>query len=360
VKNVFVGLLMASTSLLHGPAEAQQSAHPPHSYFELGDLDLELGETLPDARVLFVTHGRLNPERSNAILIPSWYGGDHHGYDHLIGPGRALDPSGYFLIVTEMFGSGGSSSPSNAVPPQTHEQFPAFTIRDNVVATHRLLTEQFGITHLRAVIGFSMGAQQAFQWAVSYPDFMDVIVPLAGTAKTYPHGVVRLESALSLITQDPAILAQHDTLSTAGERAWGLHWAAWTRSTEWWRLELFKSADTPTLEAYLEQYLARPTNLRPHDPVVQGRAWQMHDVGDTPGFGGDVERALSSIRARVIYMPGRTDMYFPITDAEYERQFIANVDFQPIPSVWGHTAGRGPTPEDANFINDMIGRALGR
>jgi len=359
VKSVLVCLLLACASLPHGRAEAQQSAHPPHSYFELGDLDLELGETLPDARVLFVTHGRLNPERSNAILIPSWYGGDHHGYDHLIGPDRALDPNEYFLIVTEMFGSGGSSSPSNAVPPQTHEEFPAFTIRDNVAATHRLLTEQFGITHLRAVIGHSMGAQQAFQWAVSYPDFMDVIVPIAGTAKTYPHGVVRLESALTLITQDPAILAQHDTLSTAGGRAWALHAAAWFASTEWWRLELFKSTDTPTLEAYLETWVTPPDH-RPHDDVVQGRAWQMHNVGDTPGFGGDVERALSSIRARVIYMPGQTDMYFPITDAEYERQFIANLDFRPIPSVWGHTAGTGPTPADADFINDIISSALGR
>src|SRR5882724_2160561 len=60
--------------------------------------------------------------------------------------------------------------------------------RDNVEAVHRLLTEELKVKHLRAIVGFSMGAQQAFQWAVSYPAFADKIVATAGTAKTYPHG----------------------------------------------------------------------------------------------------------------------------------------------------------------------------
>ena len=223
-------LLFIAALILPASLSAQLAEHPEHHYFELGDFALELGETLPHARVLYVTHGTLNADRSNAVLIPSWYGGDHHGYDFLIGPDAALDPAEYFVIVTEMFASGGSSSPSNADPPQTHDEFSSVTIRDNVEATHRLVTEAFGITHLQAVIGFSMGAQQAFQWAVSHPEFMDVIVPIAGTAKTYPHGIVRLESALTLITHDPEILAGRDTLSAAGSRAWALHWAAWTRS----------------------------------------------------------------------------------------------------------------------------------
>ena len=339
------------------PLLAQDASHPPHRFFALGDFQLESGETLSDARVLYVTHGTLNASRSNAVLIPSWYGGNHHGYDFLIGPDLALDPGEYFVIVTEMFGSGGSSSPSNMPTGASHDDFPLVTIRDNVRATHRLVTEQFGLDHLRAIIGFSMGAQQAFQWAVSHPDFMDLIVPLAGTAKTYPHGVVRLESALTLITRDPSMLAGHDTLTTAGTRAWTLHWQAWTRSTEWWRLNHEQAS---VLRDALDPSFAstRSPNFRPHDQVIQGRAWQHHNVGDTPGFGGDVERALASIRARVLYMPGATDMYFPITDAEYERQFIPNLDFRPIPSIWGHTAGAGPTEADRTFIIEAIRNAL--
>ncbi len=356
MKRIALALLVCLVPFQRSSAQE----HPEHHYFELGDFALELGETLRDARVLYVTHGTLDADRSNAVLVPSWYGGNHHGYDFLIGPGRALDPERHFVIVTEMFASGGSTSPSNTVPPQTHEQFPRVTIRDNVAATHRLVTEAFGIGHVRAIIGFSMGAEQAFQWAVSHPDFMDLIVPIAGTAKTYPHGIVRLESALTLITQDPSIVAGHDTLSTAGTRAWSLHWAAWTRSTEWWRRELYRSDVTPTVEAFIARASVRAPGFRPHDSVVQGRTWQMHDIGDTPGFGGDVERALASIRARVLYMPGQTDMYFPITDAEYERRHIRNVEFVPIPSVWGHMAGGGSDGDDRAFLNQAIARELAR
>jgi len=264
--------LLVATSRL---ASAQQP-HPPHHYFQLGSFALEQGGTLPGAQVLYVTHGTLNADRSNAILIPSWYGGNHHGYDFLIGTDRAIDPDDWFVIVTEMFASGGSTSPSNMVPPRTHETFPAVTIRDNVEATRRLVTEAFGITHLRAIIGFSMGAEQAFQWAVSHPDFMDLIVPIAGTAKTYPHGIVRLESALTLITQDPEILAGRDTLSTAGTRAWSLHWSAWTRSTEWWKRELFRSDATPTVEAVLARQRGAGAHLamarhRRHAGLRRGR-----------------------------------------------------------------------------------------
>src|SRR5437879_2816861 len=73
----------------------------------------------------------------------------------------------------------------------------------NVEAVHRLLVGELKIAHVRAIIGFSMGAQQAFQWAVSYPGYSDRIVATAGTAKCYPHGVVRLEGQIAALTTDP-------------------------------------------------------------------------------------------------------------------------------------------------------------
>lgn len=351
---ISVGVFGVLAACLCTSVVAQDVDHPPHYFFELSDFELELGETLTDARVLYVTHGTLNAERSNAVLLPSFYQGRHHGYDNLIGRDAALDPNEYFVIVTEFFGSGGSSSPSNLPAGASHDDFPRVTIRDNVRAQHRLVTERFQIDHLRAVIGVSMGAQQAFQWAVSYPDFMDLIVPWNGTAKAYSHGVVRMESALTLITHDPSVLAGHDTVSSAGARAWELHWLSWRRSTEWFRLNL--ELDQAGVQAFVDESFSTESLNRPHDRVVQGRTWQLHNVGETPGFDGDVERALASIKALVLYMPTATDMYFPITDAEYERQFIPNVDFRPIPSIWGHLAPG--TDEERAFLMGAIREAL--
>jgi homoserine O-acetyltransferase len=184
--------------VLVGGLCAQDSATPkpetgePHE-FVIPNFKTESGVTLPKARVVYGTYGHLNAARDNVILLPSHYMADYHGYEWVLGAGHALDTSKLFLVATELFGNGHSSSPSNTPEPYHGPRFPVTTIRDNVEAVRKLLTEELHITHLRAIIGFSMGAQQAFQWAVSYPDYADRIVATAGTAKTYPHGYVRLE-----------------------------------------------------------------------------------------------------------------------------------------------------------------------
>ena len=95
-----------------------------------------------------------------------------------------------------------------------------------------------------------------------------------------------------------------------------------------------------------------------NDAVQLAHTWQDHDISKTRGFDGNIEHALASINARVLYMPGATDLYFPVTDAESERTFLTNVKFVPIPSLWGHTAGGGGNPTDAAFINKEIAAFL--
>src|SRR5262249_55768535 len=152
------------------------------------DFRTESGALLPEARVVYTTLGTLNAAGDNAILLPSHYMANINGYNWLIGAkDRALDPARDFLILTELFANGRSSSPSTTPQPFHGPRLPITTIRDNVEAVNRLLT-QLHVTHLRAVIGFSMGAEQAFQWAVSHPSFVDAIVATSGTAKCYGHG----------------------------------------------------------------------------------------------------------------------------------------------------------------------------
>ena len=77
-----------------------------HQIFSLGDFPLESGTVLPGAKLSYVTHGRLNADKSNLILVPSAYLGDHHGFDFIISDGKALDPEKYFIVATDMFQNG--------------------------------------------------------------------------------------------------------------------------------------------------------------------------------------------------------------------------------------------------------------
>jgi homoserine O-acetyltransferase/O-succinyltransferase len=330
--------------------------------FIISNFKTENGSTLPQARVVYGTYGHLNAAKDNVVLLPSHYMADFHGYEWVSGPGHALDTSQLFLVATELFGNGRSSSPSNTPEPFHGPRFPVMTIRDNVEAVHRLLTEELKITHVRAIIGFSMGAQQAFQWAVSYPDFADRIVATCGTAKTYPHGVVRLEGQIAALTADAAFQnGDYKTPPTKGLEAFAVVWTAWLFSQEWWRRELWRESEKPgtTFEQVLNNFR---TNFIPgadaNDLILQMRTWERHDVGTMPGFGGDIERALRSIKVPFLYMPSETDLYFPVGDARYEAAFMPKVSLVPIPSLWGHTAGAGGSSADEKFLNETIGHFL--
>lgn len=356
-------LLVCSASLYaqetpKKPKEMQPERH----VFVIKNFHTEGGAILPEARIVYGTYGHLNAAHDNVILLPSHYMANLHGYEWLMGPGHALDLNQYFLVTSELFGNGSSSSPSNTYEPFHGPRFPVMTIRDNVQAVHQLLLDDLKVTHLRAVIGFSMGAQQAFQWAVSYPTFADRIVATSGTAKTWPHGIVRLESQIAAITNDPAFKdGDYAEQPKKGLETFGIVWTAWLFSQEWWRKELWRTENPPgtTFEQVVNQFR---TNFIPgadaNNLILQMRTWEKHDVGATPGFDGNVEKALRSIKVPFLYMPSATDLYFPLEDAKYEAQFMSTVSLVPIPSLWGHTAGAGSNPADEKFLNEKVGKFL--
>jgi homoserine O-acetyltransferase len=356
---ILIFLLGLGAQALFAQDAAESKAPPSERHeFVIANFRTESGVVLPQARVVYGTYGHLNAAKDNAVLLPSHYMANFHGYEWLIGSDKALDPAKLFLVATELFGNGNSSSPSNTPEPFHGPRFPVTTIRDNVEAVHRLLTEELKVTHLRAVVGFSMGAQQAFQWAVSYPTFADRIVATSGTAKTYGHGIVRLESEITAITTDPAFAnGEYKEQPKKGIEAFAIVWEAWLFSQEWWRKELWREGAKPgtTFESFVNDL---KTNFIPgadaNNLILQMRTWEKHDVGTTPGFGGDVEKALGSIKVPFLYMPSETDLYFPMTDARYEAAFMKTGTLMPIPSL----AGAAANPADAKFLNGNISRFL--
>ena len=354
-------LAVTLAALVPAAPSAAQTIDPARHELVIRDFRTADGVVLPKARVVYGTYGTLNAAGDNAVLLPSHYMADLSGYGFLIGSGKALDPRKLFLITTEMFGNGRSSSPSNTPEPLHGPHFPAMAIRDDVAASRAVL-DALHVHHLKAVIGFSMGAEQAFQWAVSYPGFMDRVVATSGTARAWGHGIVRLEGQIAALTTDPAFQAGDYGRAEPdrGVQAFSLVWAGWLYSQEWWRRELWRG-DTPPLTS-LPQAIDRYRHIfdgnDANDLILQARTWETHDVGRTPGFSGDTAAALRSIRVPVLYMPSATDLYFPLEDARYECGFIRTCLLYPIPSLWGHPAGAGATPADGAFINGHVARFM--
>jgi homoserine O-acetyltransferase/O-succinyltransferase len=354
-----LSLCVLLASVAHADEPAKKPG-PTAGSFTIESFRLESGVTLPKAVVVYGTYGTLNAAKDNAVLLPSHYMAQSDGYDWLIGEGRTLDPRKHFLIMTELFGNGRSSSPSNTPEPFHGPRFPVTTIRDNVEAVRRLLEEGLGIHHLKAVVGFSMGAEQAFQWAVSHPRFADRIVATSGTARCWPHGIVRLESEIRALTLDPAFKGgDYTEQPVRGIETSGAVWLAWLYSQEWWRRDLWKKSDPASAKMTLAQYAEAQTKeffsgTDANNLILQMRTWQQHDVGTTPGFDGSTEKALRSIVVPVLYMPSETDLYFPVGDAKLESGWIRKVTFAPIPSLWGHPAGAGVDPADLAFIERKL------
>ena len=202
-RRIAIAAAIAVLTLHAGAARAHGPNQPPHQQYRVGDLKLESGETIKDFAISYVTHGTLNAQKSNAILMVTAISGNHHRLDFLIGPGKALDTSKYFVVATDAIGNGLTTSPSNS-QAQARMAFPRFLIRDMVTSQHTLMTEHLKIPHVLAVVGPSMGGMQALQWGVSHPDFMDSLVALVPLAKTPAWSVVVMEASRKAIMLDPA------------------------------------------------------------------------------------------------------------------------------------------------------------
>lgn len=330
-----------------------------HHIFSLGDFRLEGGMVLRNARLAYQIYGRLNQTRDNAILLCSWYSGTHTGYEFLIQEGKCFDPAKYCVIAVNLFANGLSSSPSDTPAPMNGPHFPAVGIRDNVRAQHELV-QSLGITTLRLVSGYSMGAQQCFQWAVSYPDMVQRIAPWCGAARTTPHTHIFIVGFTSALKADAAW--NHGAYPHAPEtgiRAMARVYAGWGLSQAWYREHLYTRLGHPSVEDFLVAFWEHFfLQCDANNLLSQARTWQTHNVGDSPGFDGDWQKALGTVSAKVMLMPGQTDLYFPPEDSRAEADCLPNVVYRPIPSIWGHLAGIGMNPEDNAFLDAAIQESL--
>ena len=333
--------------------------------FELSDLMLQSGARIPSARLSWKAHGTLAAARDNVIIYPTSFGAQHPDLEWLIGPDKILDPERWFIVIPDMFGNGLSTSPSDMPDYPT-----LVTIHDNVQAQRRALADLFGIDRVACVYGWSMGALQAYHWAALFPDAVERIVVNCGVARTAVHNQVFLRSLMATLEAAPQHIGngRFSAEPRAAKRAFGRIYAAWALSQDFYRAGLHLAAGpapnlgAPDLETFLktdweDRFGARPAaNL-----YAQLRTWDASDISANARYNGDLAAALRAIKARVLLMPGATDLYFRTADNEAELPFLATAALRPIPSIWGHRAGNPiANPADMLFIRNEVMAWLAR
>ena len=330
--------------------------------FEAGDVALQSGVVFPAMRLAYKTYGELSARKDNVIVYPTSFGAQHIDTQWLIEPGGILDPERYFIIIPDLFGNGLSSSPSNTdIKP-----FPAISYHDAVAVQRRLLVEQFGISRIALVYGWSMGGMQAYHWAVRHPDMVERAAIVCGSARCSPYNHVFLESVKAALTTDPNFRdGRFVAKPTAGLRAMGRIYAGWAMSHAYYRDEVWREAGFHSLEDYLTRSWDVAFSRRDaNDLLAQIGIWQGGDISQCPEFGGDMDRALAAITAHVLLMPGQTDRYFDVRDNEAEIGRLVNAgsaELHPISSIHGHRAGNPVSnPGDRDFIKAEISALLQR
>ncbi len=325
----------------------------------LGDVVLQSGVTLRGAKLAYKTYGTLNAARDNAILMPTFFGGQHMDTELMMAPGRALDASRYFIIVPNLLGNGLSSSPSNTRPPFDRAAFPHVTLYDNVRCQHRLVTEHLGIDHLKLVVGWSQGAQQAFQWGALYAEMVDAIAPICGSARTSPHNFLLLDGAKGALTTDAAYNdGWYEPPLIKGLRAFCRVYISAVLSPDFLREQEYLKLGVASPEDAMCFFEGFFRQKDANDLLATLWTWQHADVSANEVHQGDFAAALRAIRSRAIVMPADGDLLFPVRESEREVQHMPNAELRPIHSPWGHLAGFGANPPDNEFVdvalNDLL------
>jgi homoserine O-acetyltransferase len=330
-----------------------------HETFQLGDVVLQSGVTLREAKLAYKTYGELSAARDNAVLMPTFFGGQHMDTELMMGSGRALDPARFFIIVPNMLGNGLSSSPSNTPPPFDRAAFPNVTLYDNVRCQYRLVTEHLGINHLKLVVGFSMGAQQAFQWGALYSEMVDAIAPICGSARTSTHNYLLLDGAKAALTTDGAFNGGwYEPPLINGLLAFCRVYCSLVFSPDFFREQEYLKLDLASPEDTMRFFEGFFRRMDANDLLATLWTWQHADISANEIYKRDFAAALGAIKSRVIVMPSDADLLFQVRDSKSEVEHMPNAELRVIRSIWGHVAGYGANAPDNEFIDAALNELL--
>jgi homoserine O-acetyltransferase len=330
-----------------------------HRTFELGDVRLQSGAVLKDAQLAYASYGTLNATGDNVVLVPTFYTGTHLRNEPLFGSGRAIDPARHFIVSINLIGNGLSSSPSNTASPQDGPRFPQVTLFDNVACQHRLLTK-LGVRRIALILGWSMAAMQAYQWAAQYPDMVEAILPYCGAARCSPINYAFLDGPKAALQADAAWNdGDYTKPPEKGLRAFARVYVAWAYSPRFFSEALYQQLGFSTLEDFVRDWEEDHLKWDANDLLAKIWTWQHGDISQNEIYRGDFKLALQSILSRAIVMPCSEDQYFVPQENEAEVAVMQHAELRIFDSPWGHCAASpGRLPEFQRALDEAAAELL--
>ncbi|MCY3802977.1 MAG: homoserine O-acetyltransferase [Gammaproteobacteria bacterium] len=350
-------------------------------------LDLDCGRTLPEFTLAYETYGKLNPERSNALLICHALSGDQHaaGYhsiedrkpgwwDNCIGPGKPFDTDRFFVVSPNNLGGCKGSSGPTSINPETGKpfgpDFPLVTVHDWVVSQSHL-ADALGIKQWAAVIGGSLGGMQVMQWAIDYPDRLRQAIVIAAAPKLTAQNIAFNEVARQAIFSDPDFHQGHyyerDTLPRRGLMLARMLGHITYLSDNAMREKFGRDLRKGTLnfgfdvEFQVESYLRYQgksfvDRFDANTYLIMTKALDYFDPGLE--YDNDLSRAFESTGADFLVVSFTGDWRFsPARSREIVRALIAakkKVSYVEIEAELGHDAFLTPIPEYHNVLRSYI------
>jgi homoserine O-acetyltransferase len=342
-----IATLVFLSTVAYAMAQGDSAPAPELKFGDLGDFKLESGAVIRNCRIGYHALGKLNDDKSNVVLWPTWFTGSSKQLVELVGPDGYVDPSRFFVILVDALGNGVSSSPSNS-SVQPRMEFPVFTIRDMVNSQNRLLTENLGINHIRAVMGISMGGMQTFQWIVSYPEFMDKAISIVGSPRLTAYDLLLWRSEQSAIEENKDWNGGNYTIEPHLDTVAEIHNLALT--TPSYRVRETGAAKFPEfLDGIDKDGLGR---MDANDWLRQLKAMMTHNIAAPSG--DSFETVAKQVKAKLMVVAATQDhMVNPTPAMEFARILQATV--VELPGDCGHLEPGCDKAVAAPKVREFIG-----
>jgi homoserine O-acetyltransferase len=318
--------------------------------YTMQDFKFEDGSVLPELHIAYETQGKLSPAGDNAIIAMPGARGGRDALAPLIGPGKVLDTDKYFIITADAIGGGGSSSPADGAG----QEFPRYTIRDMMEAQQALVVNGLKLTRLRAVVGRSMGAFVALEWAIHHPAMMQGVALIAPSPKAEANFQLVIDVMSSVITLDPEWQGgRYEHNPEEGLRRAGMVYYPWDVSAAYLERVSAKQLGDE-MEATAKSFAAWDANSL----VFRYAACRGNDV--SAPFRGDMATALKQIQAPVLVLASASDRLLGLYGTRRIRDLVKHATYVEIPSDMGHRGlGGDAEPAEAAIIARAVRTFLG-